>query len=169
MRLAADLPVFLWEHAIAHVAYVRNRAYSLALKTATPYEHWYGHKPDVAHLHEFGAPVWILLQGQKVLPKMEAKSKRHALIGYDDGSKSVKYYTAETRSVLTSRNFCFLEPSDPSDTIPEHLSIALDNVLREWESMGDARNTVDAWTVDAEPRLLSPQKRPAEDETKGSS
>ncbi len=38
MRLAADLPVFLWEQAITHAAYVRNRAYSSALKTATPYE-----------------------------------------------------------------------------------------------------------------------------------
>jgi hypothetical protein len=75
MRLAADLPIFLWEHAIAHAAYIRNRAYSLALKTATPYKHWYSYKPDVAHLREFGAPVWILLQGQKVLLKMEAKSK----------------------------------------------------------------------------------------------
>jgi hypothetical protein len=65
-------------------------------RIATPYERWYGHKLNMAHLREFGAPVWILLQGQKVLPKMEAKSKRRALVGYDDGSKSVKYYTAET-------------------------------------------------------------------------
>jgi len=28
MCFAADLPVFLWEQAIAHVAYVHNRAYS---------------------------------------------------------------------------------------------------------------------------------------------
>jgi hypothetical protein len=31
MRLAADLPVFLWEHAIVHAVYVQNRAYSNAL------------------------------------------------------------------------------------------------------------------------------------------
>jgi len=30
MRIAADLPVFLWEQAVAHAAYVRNRAYSSA-------------------------------------------------------------------------------------------------------------------------------------------
>jgi hypothetical protein len=57
MRLAADLPIFLWEHAIAHVAYIRNRAYSSALKTAMPYKHWHGHKPDMAHLRKFGTPV----------------------------------------------------------------------------------------------------------------
>jgi hypothetical protein len=61
MHLAANLPVFLWEQAITHAAYVQNRAYSSAVKTATPYERWHGHKPDVSHLREFGAPVWILL------------------------------------------------------------------------------------------------------------
>jgi len=66
MRIAADLPVFLWEQAIAHAAYVHNRVYSLAVKTTMPYECWYGHKPDVSHLREFGTPVWILFQGQKV-------------------------------------------------------------------------------------------------------
>jgi len=104
------------------------------VKTSTPYEHWYGHKPDVVHLREFGTPVWILLQGQKILPKMEAKSKRHALVGYDDRSKSVKYYTTKTQSVLTLRNFHFLEPSD---TVPEQLLITLTDVAHEGEPMND--------------------------------
>jgi len=63
MRITTDLPVFLWEQAIAHTAYVRNRAYSSAIKVATPYESWFNKKPDVSHLCEFGALVWILLQG----------------------------------------------------------------------------------------------------------
>jgi hypothetical protein len=163
MRLAADLPVFLWEQAVSHAAYVRNRAYNSAIKTSTPYERWYGRKPDVSHLREFGAPVWILLQGQKIQPKMEAKSKRRALVGYDDGSRSVKYYNAETRSILTSRNFRFLEPSD---TVPEQVLIIPDDVAREGETMGGARNTVDA--RNAEPGPSNPKKRPAEDESEES-
>jgi hypothetical protein len=96
MHFAADLPVFLWEQAITHAAYVRNRAYSSAVRDATPYERWYGKKPDVSHLREFSAPIWILLQGQKMLLKIEPRSRRRALVGYDDGSKSVLYYSAET-------------------------------------------------------------------------
>jgi transposase InsO family protein len=38
MQIATDLPMFLWEQVIAHAAYVRNRAYSSAIKVATPYE-----------------------------------------------------------------------------------------------------------------------------------
>ena len=169
MRLAADLPVFLWEQAIAHAAYVQNRAYSSAVKTATPYKCWHGHKPDVSHLREFSAPVWILLQGQKVQPKMEAKSKRQALVRYEDGSKSVKFYNAETQLVLTLRNYRFLKPSDPSKAIPEQLSIAPDDVARKGESMGNAWNTGDARNVDAKPGPLNPQKRTAEDDAEGSS
>ena len=74
----------------------------------TPYETWFNKRPNVSQLREFGAPVWILLQGQKEPPKMLPKSKQHAYIGYDDGSKSVVYYDAETRRILKSRNYCFL-------------------------------------------------------------
>ncbi len=153
MHLEADLPVFLWEQAIAHAAYVQNWAYSSAIKTVTPYERWFGQKPDVTHLHKFSVWVWILLQGQKILPKMEAKSKRWALIGYEDGSKSVKYYNAETQSVLTLRNFRFL---NPSNTVPEQLVIALNDVAREGESKGNAQNTMDARNINAEPGPSNP-------------
>ena len=64
-------------------------------------------KPNVSHLREFGTEVWVLLQGQKQPRKMETKSRRRLFMGYDDGSKSIKYYNAETRKVLTSRNFRF--------------------------------------------------------------
>jgi len=83
---------------------------------------------------------------------MKAKSKRQALVRYEDRSKSVKFYNAETQSVLTSRNFHFLEPSEPSQTIPEQILITPDNVVCEGESMDDA------WNVDAEPGPSSPQK-----------
>jgi len=50
MRIAADLPIFLWEQAIAHATYVRNRAYSSAIKVITLYQCWFNKKPDVSHL-----------------------------------------------------------------------------------------------------------------------
>ena len=96
------IPEYLWEYAISHVAYVRNRAYTKPMGTLTPYQGWFKNKPNITHLRQFGAPVWILLQGQKEQRKMLPKSKRRIYVGYDDGSKSVKYYNAETRKVLTS-------------------------------------------------------------------
>ena len=63
-----------------------------------------------------------------MLPKL----KRRIYVGYDDGSKSVKYYNAETRKVLTSRNYKSLHiPEDPNP--PEHVVITPD-IQHEGES-----------------------------------
>ena len=52
----------------------------------------------------------------------------------DDGSKSIKYYNAETRKpeVLISQNVCFLSLTD-DETPPEPIMV-LPNVLHEGES-----------------------------------
>jgi hypothetical protein len=40
---------------------------------------------------------------------MLPKSEHHAYIGYNDGSKAIKYYNAATRNILTSHNYKFLQ------------------------------------------------------------
>ena len=123
MLADSKLPEFLWELAVAHAAYLRNMSYTLTprLGNQTPYQVWCGRKPDVSHLREFGAPVWILAQGQHVERKMLPKSKRRAYVGYDEGSKSIIYYNAATRKILTLRNYRFLVPCDVSP--PEEIAI----------------------------------------------
>src|ERR1700678_855968 len=119
------LPAFLWEYAINHSTYLRNRAYTKSLKNQTPYEKWFKKKPNVSHLREFGAPVWVLLQGQKQPRKMEPKLRRKIFVGYDKGSKSIKYYNAQTRKVLTSQNIHFLNLTN-IESPPEQIGIILD-------------------------------------------
>ncbi len=166
MCITADLPVFLWEYAVTHAAYVQNRAYSSAIKVTTPYECWYGWKPDVTHLQEFRAPIWILLQGQSKLPKMEPRSKHCALVSYDDGLRSVLYYNADTHKVLTSRNFQFL---DPSHATLEHILIMLDDVAHEGEPKGGMQNIIkDASNVQLEAGPSTPQKWTVDEVVEGS-
>ena len=59
-----NMPEFIWEHAILHATYIRNRAYTKHLETLTLYQGWHKRKPDVSHLQEFRTLVWILQQGQ---------------------------------------------------------------------------------------------------------
>ena len=70
---AQNVPEFLWEYAINHAAYIHNHSYTRMLQGEMPYELWHGLKPSIAHLQEFGTPIWVLLQGQaqqrKILPK----------------------------------------------------------------------------------------------------
>jgi hypothetical protein len=75
MLIGGELPEFLWEHVILHAVYLRNRSYTKHLQNETPYQGWLEQKLNISHLCEFGAPIWILLQGQKEDQKM-LQSKR---------------------------------------------------------------------------------------------
>jgi hypothetical protein len=93
---ATSLSKFLWEEATAHAAYLYNRLYTSAVKGSTLYQKWHSKRPNIAHLREFGAPIRVLLQGQKVPRKMLPKLQRRSLIRFNDGSKSVLSYNLET-------------------------------------------------------------------------
>ena len=108
-------------------------------------------RPNVSHLREFGAPVWILLQGQRIDQKMQAKSKRRIYVGFDDGTGAVKYYNAKTRNVLTSRNFKQITPPQ-TDPIPENVDITPDS-QPEGESDGDTPPTGITGADDITPTL----------------
>jgi hypothetical protein len=133
-----NLLEFLWEYAINHSMYIRNRSYTKNLENQTPYEIRFQRKPNVSHLCEFGVPIWVLLQGQKKPRKMEPKSKRHIFAGFDDGSKSIKYFNAETCKVLTSCNFRFLFL--PSENSPLEEIIITSNASCEEEESGSMQS-----------------------------
>jgi hypothetical protein len=65
---------------------------------------------------------------------MEPKSKRCIFVGFNDGSKSIEYFNAETCKVLTSHNFCFL--SLPSENSPLEKIIITPNASCEGEGSG---------------------------------
>src|ERR1700720_4020672 len=44
-----EIPEYLWEYAISHAAYVRNRAYTKPMVTLTPFQGWFNYKPNIAH------------------------------------------------------------------------------------------------------------------------
>ena len=134
MVAANELPKYLWESTVAHAAYLWNQAYTTTLNNM-PYQIWHKEKPNIAHLREFSFPVWILLQVKYVQWKILPKYKQRIFVSYHDGSHSVQYYNAETKTILTSRNFWFLQPAltDP----PEQFIIQPDRVEGEPKDMLD--------------------------------
>jgi hypothetical protein len=107
MLIAKNLPEILWAEAVAHAAYLRNRASTRALQGATPEGLWNQHKPSVGHLQEFGAAVYVLIEGTN-LSKLKLKSERHIFVGFADGPKAIKYYNTRMRQVRVTKNFRFL-------------------------------------------------------------
>ena len=59
MLAQAGLPEKYWAEAVATAAYLRNRTVTRALKEKmTPYEKWYGQKPNLAHIRVLVA--WLM-------------------------------------------------------------------------------------------------------------
>jgi len=94
--------------AINHATYIRNQSFTWALQGKTPIEAWTNKCPNIAHLQEFGIPVWIL-QEQQNISKLKPKSFEQIFVGFEDGPKAIKYYDKGTHHIKTSRNYYFSE------------------------------------------------------------
>ena len=55
MLHSSGLLKFLWGEAINHAVYLKNQTGTKALEGKTPYEVFYGVKPNLKGLPEFGA------------------------------------------------------------------------------------------------------------------
>jgi transposase InsO family protein len=81
MLISHGLPDFLWPQAVIYATYIINRSPLASLKAnITPHEAFWGDKPDVSRMQEFGTTCWVLLQGQKQ-SKIAAKSKPYHFVG----------------------------------------------------------------------------------------
>jgi len=80
MIIACNIPKSLWLEAINHGTYIHNRSYMRALPGSTPEGAWKNICPNVAHLQEFGIPVWIFRE-QINISKLEPKSVKQIFVG----------------------------------------------------------------------------------------
>jgi hypothetical protein len=112
MIVAHNLPKSLWPEMVNHGAYIHNCSYTQALPGNTPQGAWTKKHPNVAHLQEFGVPVWILCE-QPNISKLEPKSVKQIFIGFEDGPKAIKYYDSATRHVKISHNYTFYLADTP--------------------------------------------------------
>ncbi|KZP19649.1 copia protein, partial [Athelia psychrophila] len=70
---------------------LRNRVPTKALTKMTPYQAFYGSKPNVSHLCEIGCQVFVLIL-RKNNPKIYVRSEECVLIGYRSNSKTYRVY-----------------------------------------------------------------------------
>ena len=135
MLIERHLPKVLWGTAALHAAYLRNRAFTTALRTITPYERWTQHKPNVSSLQEFGLPVSILHEGPS--DKLDPKGNIHVFVGFEDGPRAIRYFDIKTKQVKITRNYHFLlncehPPRFEGETLGENESL--------WDLSGEAHD-----------------------------
>lgn len=79
----------LWIEAVATTAYLRNRVPNRGRTDATPYEQWFGEKPDLSHLRIFGSIAYTRIPDH-LRRKLDPKAKAQRFVGYD--WKTTKIY-----------------------------------------------------------------------------
>lgn len=95
----------LWSEAVYTSAYVLNRSPSVAVGgDITPYEAWYGKKPNVSNLRVFGSNCYIHVPKQ-LRKKLDSKSQKVTFVGYAPNG----YRVWNGKKVIVARDVIFNE------------------------------------------------------------
>jgi hypothetical protein len=103
MLAPKDVPYFLWDEAVNHAVYLRNRTYVSALPNMTPYKAYFGKKPTVAHLKEWGSNVWILDESAG-RSKLSLRANKMLFVGFVDGSRRTLDYRGGRSDTKTAKS-----------------------------------------------------------------
>ncbi|GJY10384.1 retrovirus-related pol polyprotein from transposon TNT 1-94 [Tanacetum coccineum] len=96
-----------------------NRCPSNSLDNKIIQEAWNGMKPTVSHLRIFESIAYVHVLSQR-RSKLNDRSEKHVLVGYDKQSKGYKLYNPVTRKVAVSRDVEFKEEGSWDWSIEEN-------------------------------------------------
>ena len=97
-----------WAEAVKTTNYILNRCSTSAVDGKTPYEAWYGKKPNVGHFRVFRCLAYAHVPKDNK-KKLDAKSEPCVFIGYSDESKAYRLYNPKTKKTLISQDVIFEE------------------------------------------------------------
>ena len=104
----AGLSNIFWAEAISVASYVRNRLPTTDLKEGeTPYEWWYGGKPDVSHFRVFGCMAYAHMPDCE-RRKLDTNSKMR-FVGYSLTSKGYRLFDETNQKLHIQRDVEFNE------------------------------------------------------------
>jgi hypothetical protein len=99
----------LWGEAAHTANTIRNRA-PVAGKDKSPWELFFGIKPDVSFLRPFGTKAFVLIPKKKRSSKLSSVSTTGTLVGYAPGLNGYKVLVNKNK-VVSSRDVVFSPPA----------------------------------------------------------
>lgn len=97
-----------WAEAVGTAAYLLNRSPTKRLWNKTPYEAFYGHKPEMSHLRIFGCEAMAQIP-KELRKKWDPKSQKLLMMGYSETKKAYRLIDPKTKNIIFSRDVKFLE------------------------------------------------------------
>jgi transposase InsO family protein len=118
MLKEATLEPKLWAEAVVTANYLRNRS-PVSGKPKTPWELFFGSRPDVSHLRTFGSPAYVHIPKEKrsALGKLDDVSERGIMVGYMPNGKGYRILL-DDGIVVTSRDVRFIEKGNTPEAAP---------------------------------------------------
>ena len=124
MLAHAGLPNKYWAEAVNVAAYVGNRVMTSADKTGkTPFEKWYGRKPNLSRMRVFGCAAYAHVP-DSLRQKLDKKAVKLRFVGYADCSKGYRLID-ENGKVIIRRDVQFNETDFGRE------SVQIENKVRE--------------------------------------
>ena len=99
IRLDLGFPDYLWRELAKTAVYLINRSPTRSLEGKTPYEAWYGSKPDLSHLKIIGSAVYCVNVEDEKLKKLDPVARKCRLIGYGPGNNQYRVWNPDTAKV----------------------------------------------------------------------
>jgi len=112
MLANTGLPDELWGEAVTTANYLRVVSPVRGM-SATPWEMFYGSKPDLSHLRVFGSRAFVMVPKQQ-RGKLDMVSQPGIMAGYATNGKGYRILLDDMRTIKSSRDVTFDEAVFPA-------------------------------------------------------
>ncbi|UYV72852.1 hypothetical protein LAZ67_10000994, partial [Cordylochernes scorpioides] len=112
MLNSRNLPGYFWAEACNTATYILNRSATKQTPGTTPYELFFGTKPNVANYKIFGCNAYMHIPKEN-RKKWDNKSIKLMFLGYENTSKNFRLWDWKTRKIRISKDVTFDEKATP--------------------------------------------------------
>lgn len=145
----AGLPAQYWSAALLHAVYIHNRRVHSATRR-TPFESWFGRKPDLRNLRLFGSRVCVKMTGTRGA-KLDRHDFKGIFLGYSATDTNIRYMDLETGVLKRSPHAVFDEAWYTFDKRPPAAQYLYNLGLENEQYMTDVYATMQGRARDADP------------------
>ena len=108
-----NISIKYWKEAINTTVHTLNRVQLKKDTFKTPYELWYGYKPNVIYFKVFGSKCYILKESRK--GKLDLKGDEGIFLGYSCKSKAFRCLNLSTHKIIESAHVRIDEFAEKSE------------------------------------------------------
>lgn len=131
---SSKLNAEFWAEALQCYVHVRNRISHSIDKKVTPYERFYGRKPNIGYFRVFGSLCFMHIPKVK-RNKLQPKSEKGILVGYATSTKGYRVYDLSADAVIETKNVKIDESNLGSDQFKSNYIKT--NVFKNFEDFSD--------------------------------